>query len=221
MLTGGKARPTEQQSQSLSIDNTVFNYQPNNSSVSPSFAGGFVGAEYSCNEQWAWQFGVAFYQIESSPISGEETQAPSTSIDAVNIWNYQYKTSSRQVLIENKLLLLSQVDYFPYFMIGVGGSFNRAYNFQATPQNSGEVATAIFEDHTSKTFTYTLGFGLDLDIFDHVRLGAGYRFAYLGKFDLGKGTINTGTGGNVFPLPALESKSVYNNEIVVQLMYLV
>lgn len=208
-------------SQTLSFDETLFEYHPNHSSRTTCKAGGFIGEEYSFNRIIAWQFGLGLYQVASSSINGEETQAPTDNLNAINFWNYHYKRSSRQLLFENKLLFTMHARYHPYLLAGFGESFNHAYAFHVTAKNSGEVATAIFADHKNQSFIYTIGAGLDIDVYKKIRIGVGYRFANLGKYDLGKGTLDTGVGGNVFLIPALKSPDSFNHELLIQLTYLI
>lgn len=216
ILSGGAVTPMGQQSQSLTYANTVFDYQPHHSSNGKPIVGGFAGFEHTFKPSWAWQFGLAFYQAGHSSINGEEAQAPLISLDAVNLWNYHYKIVSREILFENKLLFV-QERYHPYVLIGLGENFNRASDFHVTAQNSGEVATAIFNSKTNQTFSYQGGFGIDVDLIKHLRMGIGYRFAYLGKYDLGKGSLDTGTDGEVFLLPPLKSRPSYSSEVLIQL----
>ncbi|MDP1602590.1 MAG: outer membrane beta-barrel protein [Legionella sp.] len=220
ILTGGATTALGQKSQSLFFANTLFNYSPNQANAFKPTLGGFIGAEYSFSQVLAWQFGAAFYQSVNSSSKGEETQAPILSLAAINTWNYQYKIVSRQLLAENKLLFTLHEHYRPYLIIGLGEGFNKSYKFQVTPQNQGEVATATFASHNNKSFIYTTGLGLDVSISNQLRLGAGYRFAYLGKYDLGKGILDTGAGGAIFYLPALESTYCFNHQAVIQLTYL-
>lgn len=220
MLTGGMARTFGQQSQSLTFANTNFDYQPHQSSACKPVIGVFVGAEYSLRPPWSWQFGLAIYQNACSSTSGEEFQAPLLSLDSVNVWDYKYKISSRQILFENKLLFILKKHFHPYLLAGFGESFNRTDDFQVTPQNPGEVATVIYSSNNNRNFAYKLGLGGDLDLGEHTRIGIGYRFAYLGKADFGKGMLDTGIGGSVFSLPALKSIPYYNHEILIQLTYL-
>jgi len=223
ILTGGISSPLGQHSQSLSFANTVFKYQPHHGPEFKPLIGGFVGAEYSFysfRKNWVWQYGLAFYQTALSSIKGEEAQAPIMALDAINLWHYHYKILGRQLLIENKLSLIYKEHYRPYLLAGIGESFNHAYGFQVTPQNSGEVATAIFGSKKNQTFSYLFGLGVDADLNQHIRLGTGYRFAYLGKYDLGKGRLDTGVGGSVFDLPLLKSTHSYNHELLIQLTYL-
>jgi opacity protein-like surface antigen len=219
-LTGGTVF-LDQKQENLSFANTVYIYRPHNSSQIKPLIGVFLGAEYPFNPEWAWQFGLAFYQSTTFTKQGEEDQAPISNLNAINTWNYQYKIINRQLLFENKLILTFKEQYHSYLLAGVGESFNYAYGFQASPQNSGEVATAIFADHNNNSLIYTLGFGIDIDIVKKLRLGAGYRFGYFGSYDLGPGIINTGAGGNIFHLPALKSAHSFNDEILIQLTYLI
>jgi opacity protein-like surface antigen len=154
-------------------------------------------------------------------VNGEETQAPVDNPNAVNFWNYQYKVLSRQLLFENKLLFTFYKRYHPYLLIGLGGSLNHVYGFQVTPENSGEVATAIFESNHNTSFSTTFGLGIDIDVLKKLRVGLGYRFVNLGNYNLGKGTLNTGVGGEIFSIPALKVKNSFNHEILVQLTYLI
>lgn len=220
ILTGGLETPLGQYWQSLSYANTEFNYQPHISSAVKPLIGVFVGAESPLNQQWAWQFGLGYYQAVGSNVNGEESQTPTDNPLATNLWDYQYKIVGRQLLIENKLILVLQKIYRPYVLIGLGEGFNRAYAFQVTPQNSGEVATAVFRSRSTNSFVYLFGVGIDFDLSQQVRLGAGYRYAYLGSYDLGPATLDTGVGGSVFFLPALASQHAYNQEVLVQLTYL-
>jgi hypothetical protein len=182
--------------------------------------GVLIGGEYTLNAKFAWQFGLAYYQASHSSVSGEAFQAPLLNPEAVNIWNYRYQILSHQLIIENKLFLVIN-HYHPYLLIGLGAGFNNAYGFRVTPQNAGEVATAIYNSHFNKSFIYTLGFGLDVDVAKHVRIGAGYRFAYLGKYNLAPGRLDTGVGGSVFAIPAPQSVRANNSEVLVQLTYLI
>jgi len=219
ILSGGVSTAIGEQSQSFTFADTLFNYNSNVSGLKP-LIGGFVGIEYSSDPFWAWQFGVGFYQAVSSSINGTEVQAPISSLEATNDWNYQYKILNRQILIETKLSYLVKNRYHPYLIIGLGEGLNNAYAYQVTPQNSGEIATAIFKSRLNRNFIYATGLGLDIDVLSQVRIGAGYRIVYVGKYDLGQGTLDTGAGGSVFQLPGLKSNRSYTQEGLVQFTYL-
>lgn len=216
-LSGGIATPLGGQSQNLTFANTTFNYQPDNSSVVKPIFGGSIGLEYALNKSWIWQFGLGFYQTASNSVSGEEDQAPMLNPNAGNFWNYHYNVQSRQILFENKLFLTLPKEMYPYFFLGLGEGFNRTSGFEVTPQNSGEVATAVYGNNTNENFVYMTGLGLDKNISKHLRLGVGYRVGYLGKYDLGTGVLNTGAGGAVFSLPALTSPRSVSQEVLIQL----
>lgn len=220
ILTGG-INFLDPKPQNLSFANTVFLYRPLDSTPRSALIGGSLGAEFSLNPSWIWQLGLAFYQSTTLSQLGEEVQAPMSNLNAINTWNYQYKILNRQVLLENKFLFALRTCYHPYLIAGLGESFNYTYGFQVTPQNSGEVATAIFDDHQNKSFIYTMGLGLDIDLMEKIRLGVGYRYSYLGAYNLGKGIINTGAGGSIFFLPALKSAHSLNHQMQIQLTYFI
>lgn len=216
-LSGGMVSTLGPQSQQLVVANTYFSYQPENASAFNSMIGGSVGFESSLNQRWVWQSTLGYYQTGSTSISGEEAQAPISHPLATNMWDYHYKGLGRQLLWENKLLLTLPKGYHPYLSLGLGEGFNEAYGFKVTPQNSGEVATATFDDHHNTDFIYMAGVGLDKNLSEHVRLGLGYHLGYLGQYDLGKGELNTGAGGAVFSLPSLKSSHSLTQELLLQL----
>jgi opacity protein-like surface antigen len=213
-------RPLALRSQTLFFANTFFDYHPQGSSRERALFGGFFGAEYAFKPSWIWQFGLAFYQSTVFSLRGEEDQAPISNPNAINTWNYQYKIINRQLLLENKLSYSLQTRYRPYLLAGIGSGFNRTHGFQAIPQNSGQVATAIFTGHQNNSLIFNIGFGMDVDITKQLRLGGGYRFGYFGAYDLGKGTLDTGPGGNVFYLSALKSAQAFSQELLLQLTYI-
>lgn len=220
ILTGGIVNPLDLGSKTLSFANTFFEYHPQDSSRKKGLFGGFFGAEYSFNPSWAWQFGLAFYQSTAFTLKGEEVQAPISNPNAINTWNYQYKIVNRQLLVENKLSYSLRTRYRPYLLAGIGTGLNRTHEFQAIPQNPGEVATVIFAGNHNNSLIYKVGLGMDIDITKQLRLGGGYRFGYFGSYDLGNGILDTGPGGNVFYLPGLQSAHASSQELLLQLIYI-
>jgi hypothetical protein len=104
VVSGGMSSPIAQQSQTLTFnDNTVFSYQPDHTSAMKPMLGIFAGVEYPFYTIWAWQTGLGFYQGTATSVNGSETQAPISSPNAVNLWDYHYNVLSRQIYFENKL----------------------------------------------------------------------------------------------------------------------
>ena len=102
----------------------------------------------------------------------------------------------------------------PYVSASLGEAFNRAYSYTEYPVTTADVPmTQPFGNHSTKSFTYSVGFGVDADITKHLRLGAGYRFANLGNASLGVTSLQTGTH-------TISNANLYTNELLAQISYI-
>ena len=62
----------------------------------------------------------------------------------------------------------------PYINLGIGEAVNKAYDYHEEPRASDAVPMMQpFADQTVHHFTYLTGLGFDVDITQHVRIGAG------------------------------------------------
>jgi opacity protein-like surface antigen len=128
--------------------------------------------------------------------------------------NYSYNIVSRQLLLETKLLATWQQRYYPYFSLGLGEAFNNAYGY--TISNPAYVAlTPMYSAQRNHSFTYRVGFGMDVELIPHLRMGLGYRFSDLGKFNLGTALVKSASINAI-----LKQTHLYTNEVLGQLSYL-
>lgn len=194
------------------IEGSFYSYSANNANQSRGLYGSFIGAEWGFNPCWALQFGVGYYQASAFTARGLLTQGPDAG--SSDIYNYQYNITSRQLLAESKLLFNWHERYHPYALMGLGEAFNKASSYQTTVPPF-LTFTPMFNSHTTKSFTYAVGLGLDVDVVRHVRAGLGYRFTDLGKVNLGAGSIDTTSIGN-----SLTQNHMCANEVLAQLTFI-
>ena len=75
--------------------------------------------------------------------------------------------------------------------MGVGTAYNTSKNYQVNIQPAFTAVSNQFGNNLTTTFSYSLGFGVDVTVLEHVRLGLGYRFVDLGNASTGKSIIDT------------------------------
>lgn len=185
----------------------IYNYD--GTTKIPFLYGGFVGIEWRGDTDWRFQLQIDYNQSSDFATGGALTQG----IDAASqeTYAFDYTMQFRQ------LLGLVKVEYArwnivsPYFMFGLGSSFNSARDFATTVPVT-LATTRIYENQVSKSVSFALGAGFNIHVIDQVCFSFGYRFANVGTIGLGDSTVNgiavTGT---------LSQKSLYANEFVVQL----
>jgi len=171
----------------------------------------FLGGETTFLQNWAWQWGVSYFQSSSFEEDGNVNQFANP---AFNNFTYQYQIQSRRVSLEAKLSHAFRQIWHPYLSAGAGEAFNDAYAYTETPLSSAAVPMSpSFAGHTTKSFTYSAGVGIDVDMAEHVRVGAGYRYVNLGNASLGVTPLQTGNH-------TISNSHLNTNEFLVQLTYI-
>jgi opacity protein-like surface antigen len=198
-------------SQSFFALGNNYAYQAHHNAQSRALLGAFIGQEYQHSPRLAVQFGLGYYQPFSAyAVRGGLVQGPLAPAQM----NYSYNVVTRQLLLESKLLTIWRQRYYPYVSLGLGEAFNNVYGYQIS--NPAYVAvTPFYAAKRNRSFAYRLGFGMDMELIPHLRLGLGYRFADLGRVNLGSAFINS------TPINAILKQShLYTNELLGQLSYL-
>lgn len=202
------------ESQNFPIQNPItdsfYNYSPNHNTKSTAIVDGFLGIEWGLGDNGAGlQLGVSYDQIVPFTVKGTLVQG--ADINSQASFTYQYDITLSQVLFGGKLLGVLSGIYHPYFFGGVGAAFNRASQF-TTNVPPFLTFTKTYASNANTVFTYAVGVGLDVDLDQVFRLGAGYRFSNFGKVQLGNATIDT------TPVPGtLSQRNLYTNEILLQI----
>lgn len=209
-LLGGKTWTHVGKSQSFEpLPDLSFNYNASNTNQHKRTWGVFIGEEFRLNPWWAIQLGGSYYQIAGFQPSGLLIQGfvPAPLVQS----NYSYSVRSKQFYLESKLLANLFGIIHPYVSAGAGKAYNQVYGYQIANQLIGPI-TPLYTSKTNVNFTYSVGTGIDLDLTRNLRLGAGYRFADLGKVNLGEGTVS-GLGVDM----TLKQKHLYAKQLFAQI----
>ena len=170
----------------------------------------FIGGETAFLQNWAWQFGVSYFQNSSFNESGNVYEFADP---AYNNLTYQYQMQSHRVSFDTKISRAFCKVWHPYVSASLGEAFNRAYAYTESPVTSAdEPMIQPFGNHSTRSFTYSVGFGVDVNITEHLRLGAGYRFADLGNASLDVTPLQTGTN-------TISNTHLHTNELLAQITY--
>ena len=163
-------------------------------------------------EDYRWQTGLAYYQTQNFDIKGvEET----FSQPALANRNFEYSVRNIRVLWENKLLREVDEHIYVYLFLGLGVNINSAFDYKNQQANSpGVLPNPAFDDNTQYSFSYSVGFGAEMDVMEDLRAGVGYQFSDLGRVELGE--IDSALASS----QTLEHSNTLTNEFIFNLTYL-
>lgn len=191
-----------------SVSSETYNYTAGHGSQSSYFFNAFLGAEWDFKPNWGLQAGLNYTQ--TSPFLAQGTYTQGVDVTTESSFSYNYNISSRQALVESKLLYTFKERYHPYVLVGLGVAFNHSYNYNiSTPAYLS--FTRNYANSSDTSFSYMVGAGIDANITEHFRAGIGYSFADLGQAKLGGASVD-GT-----PVPGTLSQShLYASQIFLQ-----
>ena len=213
-LSGGAVFFSDFDSSNFPIGLSHYDYNAENDGGTRGVYGGFIGAELPLTPRFNVQTGIAYYQTTNAPVTGTLSQGIDPQSPAK--FDYRYKIITRQLLLETKLLANWREVYHPYVSVGLGAAFNEAKDYNVDIIPCCTTFSPEYENGNTTSFTYNLGVGLDYDIAEFLRLGVGYRFADLGKANLGDGIIN-----NTTVTQSPEQTHLYAQEILLQLTLII
>jgi opacity protein-like surface antigen len=205
------------QSKTFPIVNPVtdefYVYSANTRSQTVGVFDGFVGAEWAFHPNWSLQMGLGYNQAWNFDPQGSFLQG--ADAQSADQYSYHYSVLTRQLLAESKLLYRFKERYLPYILLGLGAAFNDTSDY-GTNVPPFLTFTRQYKNNTQTSFSYTIGFGIDVDVLDHLRLGVGYRFADFGQVKLGNATIDTTSVNGT-----LAQSHLYASEILAQVTWVV
>lgn len=169
----------------------------------------FVGAEWAFHPEWSLQVGMGYNQAWNFDAKGVFLQG--ADAQSADQYSYHYTIFTRQLLAEVKLLHRLRERYLPYILLGLGASFNDAFDYE-TNVPPFLTFTRQYKNHTQSSFSYAVGVGIDVDVFDHLRFGVGYRFVDFGQVKLGAARIDTTNVSGT-----ISQMHLYANEILAQI----
>lgn len=171
------------QEQQLILTPPFNTYFTNGSSNKQSGSAGFAfGVEQEPFSLLFWQLGIAGYVNTPMKIEGNVWDF---GLPDYNNFIYHYNIQNIRVVATGKVLSTIKNQVHPYLAGEIGTAFNRSFNYQELPLSFEQVPTIQFTNHNQLSTAWGLGTGIDLDLNDYVRVGAGYQFEDLGKTSLG------------------------------------
>ncbi|HEX2548763.1 MAG TPA: outer membrane beta-barrel protein [Gammaproteobacteria bacterium] len=190
-----------------------YSYQANHPTETKPLGGIFLGVEHPLWQNYLIQFGVEFNQAGAFEASGSLVQGADE--ESANTYHYSYSLISQQWLAIGKFLTTIHQYFHPYFLLGLGESFNKAYHYSVNVPTD-LTNTRLFGNENTTSFSYALGVGIDANVNAHLRFGLGYRFTDFGKVALGDSHIAG------IPVSGTISQShFYANELLAQFTYIV
>ncbi len=193
---------------SFPLGYSTFQYTPNNTTKDPSRFGAYVAKQFSLSSLNALQIGVSYHYITTMSVNGTLEQGISPPFVP---FSYSYSLHSSQLLAEGKWVHQWREAYYPYAAAGIGAGFNHAQNY-ATNIPDFMTLTPYYSNHSSTSFSYSLGLGLDYALTKSITAGLGYRFSDLGHFALGNGAIR-----NILVTSPLSQSHLYLNTLLIEL----
>ncbi len=211
---GTKAKVGNSQEFSIAGDIDNYDYNASHSNTKKFILGTFIGLENVLKNNFIVQLGLSFYYLPDNFTSGNGVLTQGIDAQSSDTYNYNYEIKNRQLMLEGKLLKKLKQSYYPYVSFGLGSSFNQTINYQTTVPST-LTFTPQFSSNKNISFAYKIGVGVDWQIQDFWRLGIGYRFADLGKANLGSGAIDTTPFSQT-----LMQNHLYTQEVLVQLTFM-
>ncbi|MSP53521.1 MAG: hypothetical protein EXR81_04640 [Gammaproteobacteria bacterium] len=205
--SGAIAQPGK--TQTLQATGDANNYVNDGKLQTNLSAGAFVGLDLLLSQILNYQLGFAYNTILPYALNGEIQQLGQAQFTG---FNYDYKIQSQQLFLQSKLVFNAAHHLHPYVSFGLGSALNKAYDFSTTALDPRATNPGTFSDHSTMQFAYAVGLGMDVDVAKHVRIGGGYRFANLGKADLGAASDFSSNKGL--------STSLLTHELVVTATYI-
>jgi opacity protein-like surface antigen len=213
-LSPGVAWVSGNKTQTLSLETDVQKTYTadNNASATPS-GEIFIGWQkpHFIRQALTSQIGISVFGAGNAKLSGNIWEDANPNF---NNFSYSYKIQHTHVALKGRLI--GNTDFFvdPYISGSIGVGFNRAENFTSQPTTSGEVAAPPFGSHSTSTFVYTLGLGVQKSLTENLHVALGYEFADWGKTQLSRANSQTINQG-------LTLNHLYANQLQLSLFYIV
>ncbi|KTD35396.1 hypothetical protein Lmor_0843 [Legionella moravica] len=195
------------------VTDEFYYYSGTQKTQSSGFLDILLNAERGFSPDWLIQAGLDYNRTE--PFFAHGLFLQGADEQSADTYFYGYKVLTNQILLNSKLLYTLKHRYHPYLFGGVGVAFNKAYNYTVNVPRF-ITFTRNYLDNSHIDFSYALGVGVDVDLTSNMRVGIGYRYADLGKMQLGTAIIDTTVVAGT-----LTQNTLHANEFLVQLSWLI
>jgi opacity protein-like surface antigen len=211
-IDGGAAWPQNVGAQTFYLaPGIIKTYDPTVSTDAMGIGEVFIGEQHAITTRIQGQLGLAFGITSNFHQSGDIWEDANPDF---NNYLYQYAVDQKRIAVKGKLLTMPMnYQLSPYVAGSAGVGFNHLHGYSSTPKIEEESIQPPFGPHTTTSFTYTLGAGLQREINTHWGFGMGYEFSDLGKSWLSRAagqSLNQGLGFS----------HLYTNGIIASLTYL-
>lgn len=170
----------------------------------------FAGLQHSSGGKFVVQTGLALAFNGDAKLQGDIWE---DSDPEFNNYFYSYRVKHKHLAVKGKLIADMGMIIQPYLSGSAGIAKNRDYSYLIVPKIEEEIAAPNFSKHTSTSFTYTLGAGVQKSFNDHWQAGLGYEFADWGKNRLGRAYDQTVNDG-------LTLAHLYTNQLQFSISYI-
>lgn len=148
----------------------------------------FLGVQKKIQSRVIGQFGVDIAAADHAELAGDIWDDASPEF---NNYRYQYHIKHSQLALKGKLIGDFDHLVLPWISAAVGIGFNRSFDFSNTPAISQAVASPNFSSHNTRSFTYSIGLGVEHILDKNWQVGMGYEFSDWGRSELGAASGST------------------------------
>jgi opacity protein-like surface antigen len=140
----------------------------------------FGGGLWEANE-WMIQFGLSYDYL---PPFTDEGDILEFGDPALNDLSYEYRISHQRLGLELKTLYEMENNWYPFVRLGLGIAWNKAYRYREESSSPTEIARHPFKDTDNVALTWSVGAGVEREIYEDVRLGLSYLYTDAGRSKL-------------------------------------
>lgn len=166
----------------------------------------FWGVQRELNSSLLGQVGLVVAKSGHANLQGDVWEDADPDF---NNYSYRYRVRHSHVGVKGLLLIPAQYGLLPYISASLGIGTNDAYDFTSTPKIEEETPVPRFTNHSTTSFTYTIGLGLRKAINKNWQMGVSYEFSDWGKSQLGAAPGQTTNAG--LKMDHLYTQGVYLN----------
>jgi len=205
----------------IGTDSDIFTYNNSGNKKDAGFIGVFLGTEHTIplipRPGFFMQAGVDYNYFVKSGIKGINTVGIEPQTETTYRYNYNFQT--QQILGTLRLFATTYERFHPYGEIGLGAAFNHAGQYKATTTETGSInLTPLFATQNQTQFSYSLGLGVETQLYTKIRVGLGYRYSNFGSSSLGDGKVTFNNYQSPVPF-TLGSSNTYANQLIARISY--
>lgn len=153
-------------------------YIPSNTPFQAGY-GIFAGRIWEAYK-WRYQLGLSYDYLPPFTTKGDILEFDDPALGDLS---YEYRIQHQRLGIELKSLY-EMKECFPFIRLGIGIAWNKAYRYGEESSSITEIPRDPFDDTENVAFTWSIGAGIEKEIFEDVRLGLSYLYTDGGKAKL-------------------------------------